>query len=107
MYIIKVISWCDTDFAKRYFIISLHAITISHHENGIWMCSGNIMWGGGHLEATSAITTIIPMLANADGNGTEMVENGRGGALLLRNKPTGKRWLGGLRFLTVPLMNKK
>lgn len=44
MHIIKVISWYDTDFAMRYFIISCHAITISHHENGIWMCSGIIMW---------------------------------------------------------------
>lgn len=59
------------------------------------------------LLAASAITTIIPLLANADGKGAEMVENGRAGALRLRNKPTGKRWLGGLRFLTVPRMNKK
>lgn len=29
------------------------------------------------------------------------------GALRLCYKPTGKRWFGGLRFLTVPLMNKK
>ena len=40
-------------------------------------------------------------------NGAEMVENGRGGALRLRYKPTRKRWFVGLRFLTVPLMNKK
>lgn len=71
------------------------------------MCSGNIMQGWMGLLAASAITTIIPMLANADGKGTEMVENGRGGALRLYYKPTGKRWFGGLRFLTVPLMNKK
>lgn len=107
MHIVKVISWYDTDFAKRYTIISWHAITISHHEIGFSMCSGNIMWDRGHLEAASANTTIIPMLANAGGKGVEMVENGRGGALRLRNKPTGKRWFGGLRFLTVPRMNKK
>ena len=44
MYIIKVVSWCDTDFAKRYTIISWLAITISHHEIGFSMSSGNIMW---------------------------------------------------------------
>ena len=44
MYIVKVISWHDTDFAKRYTIISWLAITISHHEIGFSMCSGNIMW---------------------------------------------------------------
>lgn len=44
MYIIKVISWCDADFAKRYTIISWLAITISHHEIGFMMSSGNIMW---------------------------------------------------------------
>lgn len=49
MHIVKVISWCDTDFAKRYTIISWLAITISHHENGIWMRSGNIMWHWRHL----------------------------------------------------------
>lgn len=67
MYIVKVIAWYDTDFAKRYTIISWHAITISHHEIGFSMCSGNIMWDRGHLESTSAITTIIPLLANAGG----------------------------------------
>ena len=44
MYIITVVSWCDTDFAKRYTIISWLAITISHHEIGFSMSSGNIMW---------------------------------------------------------------
>lgn len=107
MYIIKVVSWHDTDFAKRYTIISWLAITISHHEIGFSMCSGNIMWHWRHLSPTSAITTIISLLANAGGRGAEMVENGRVAALLLRNKPTGKRWFGHLRFLTVPLMNKK
>ena len=107
MYIVKVIAWYDTDFAKCYTIISWHAITISHHEIGFSMCSGFITWDVGHLGATSAITTIIPLLANAGGKGVEMVGNGRGGALRLCYKPTGKRWFGGLRFLTVPLMNKK
>lgn len=107
MYIIKVVSWHDTVFAKRYTIISWHAITISHHEIGFSMCSGNIMWDRVELLPVSAITTIISLLANAGGKRAEMVENGRGGALRLRNKPTGKRWFGGLRFLTVPLMNKK
>ena len=107
MHIVKVISWYDTDFAKRYFIISCHAITISHHENGIWMCSGNIIWYRGHLSPTSAITTIISLLANAAGKGVDVVGNGRRGALRLYYKPTGKRWFGGLRFLTVPRMNKK
>lgn len=106
MYIVKVIAWYDTDFAKRYTIISWLAITISHHENGIWMCSGNFMWDRGHLEPTSAITTIIPLLANAGGNGVEVVGNGRGGALRLCYKPTRKRCFGSLRFLTVPRMNK-
>ena len=78
MHIVKVISWCDTDFAKRYTIISWLAITISYHEIGFSMCSGNIIWDGGHLEATSAITTIIPMLANTGGKGVEVVGNGRG-----------------------------
>lgn len=49
MYIVKVIAWYDTDFAKRYTIISCHAITISHHETGFSMCSGLVWWGGGHL----------------------------------------------------------
>lgn len=80
IHIVKVIAWYDTDFAKRYTIISWHAITISHHEIGFSMCSGNIMWDGGHLEATSAITTIIPLLANAGGKGVDVVGNGRGGA---------------------------
>lgn len=106
MYIVKVIAWYDTDFAKCYTIISWLAITISHHENGIWMCSGIIMWDGGRLEPTSAITTIIPLLANAGGKGVDVVENGRGGALRLCYKPTRKRRFGCLRFLTVPRMNK-
>lgn len=91
MHIVKVISWYDTDFAKRYFIISCHAITFSHHENGIWMCSENIMWDREHLDATSAITTIIPLLANAGGKGVDVVGNGRVGALPLCYKPTRKR----------------
>lgn len=91
MYIVKVIAWYDTDFAKRYTIISWLAITISHHEIGFSMCSGNFMWDRGHLEATSAITTIIPMLVNAGGNGVDVVGNGRGGALRLCSKPTRKR----------------
>lgn len=49
MYIVKVIAWYDTDFAKRYTIISCHAIIISHHEIGFSMCSGNIMWHWRHL----------------------------------------------------------
>lgn len=106
MYIIKVVSWCDTDFAKHYTIISWLAITNSYPENGIWMCSGIIMWDRRGLMAASVVTTIIPMLANAASRGVEMVGNGRGGGLRLRNKPTGKRWFGGLRFLTVPRMNK-
>ena len=107
MHIVKVISWHDTDFAKRYTIISWLAITISHHEIGFSMCSGNIMWDRVGLLSTSAITTIIPLLANAGGKGVGMVENGCGGALRLCYTPTGKRCFGGLRFLTVPLMNKK
>ena len=91
MYIVKVIAWYDTDFAKRYTIISWLAITISHHENGIWMCSENIMWDRGHLEATSAITTIIPMLVNAGGKGVDVVGNRREGALRLCYKSTRKR----------------
>ncbi len=43
MYIVKVISRCDTHFAKRYTIISCHAITISCHEIGFSMSSGIIM----------------------------------------------------------------
>ena len=79
MYIVKVISWCDTDFAKRYTIISCHAITISHHEIGFSMCSGNIMWDRVELLPVSAITTIISLLANAGGKRVEMVGNGRAG----------------------------
>ena len=77
MHIVKVIAGYDTDFAKCYTIISWLAITISHHENGIWMCSGNFMWDRGHLEPTSAITTIIPLLANAGGKRVDVVGNGR------------------------------
>ena len=106
MYIVKVIAWYDTDFAKCYTIISWLAITISHHEIGFSMCSGIIMWDGGHLEPTSAITTIIPLLANAGGKGVDVVRNGRGGALRLCYKPTRKRCFGSLMFLTVPRMNK-
>lgn len=91
MHIVKVIAWYDTDFAKCYTIISWLAITISHHEIGFSMCSGNIMWDRGHLEPTSAITTIISLLANAGGNGVDVVGNGRGGALRLCSKPTRKR----------------
>ena len=91
MYIIKVISWCDTDFAKRYTIISCHAIIISHHEIGFSMSSGNIMWDRVGLLPTSAITTIIPLLANAGGKGGGVVGNGRGVALRLCYKPTRKR----------------
>ena len=42
IHIVKVIAWYDTDFAKRYTIISWLAITISHHEIGFSMCSGVI-----------------------------------------------------------------
>ena len=91
MYIVKVIAWYDTDFAKCYTIISWLAITISHHEIGFSMCSGNIMWDREHSDATSAITTIIPLLANAGGKGVDVVENGRGEALRLCYKPTRKR----------------
>lgn len=114
MYIIKVVSWHDTDFAKRYTIISWHAITISHHEIGFSMCSGVIRlcsglfaWGRVGVLPASAITTIISLLANAGGRGAVLVEKGRAGALRLCYKPTRKRCFGGLRFLTVPLMNKK
>ena len=75
MYIVKVIAWYDTDFAKRYTIISWLAITISHHEIGFSMCSGLVWWGWGHLDATSAITTIIPLLLNAGGKGGRVSEN--------------------------------
>ena len=91
MHIVKVIAGYDTDFAKRYTIISWLAITISHHEIGFSMYSGNIIWDGGHLDVTSAITTIIPMLVNAGGKGVDVVENGRRGALRLCYKPTRKR----------------
>lgn len=114
MYIVKVIAWYDTDFAKRYTIISWLAITISHHEIGFSMCSGVIRlcsglfaWERVEVSPTSAITIIILLLAIVRGKRVEMVGNGRGGGLRLCYKPTGKRWLGGLRFLTVPLMNKK
>ena len=91
MHIVKVISWYDTDFAKRYTIIFWLAITISHHEIWFSMCSGNIMWDRGHSDATSAITTIISLLANAGGKGVDVVGNGRGVALRLCYKPTRKR----------------
>ena len=114
IHIVKVIAWFDTDFAKRYTIISWLAITISHHEigfsmcsGGIWLCSGLFAWVSVWVLPTTAITTIIPLLVNAGGKGVEMVEIQRGGALRLCYKPTRKRWLGGLRFLTVPRMNKK
>ena len=88
MHIIKIISWYDTDFAKRYTIISWLAINISHHEigfsmcsGGIWLCSGLFAWGRVGVLPTSAITTIIPLLANAGGKGVDVVGNGRGGAL--------------------------
>ena len=86
IHIVKVIAWYDTDFAKRYIIISWHAITISHHEIGFSMCSGVIRlcsglfaWGRVGVLPTSAISTIIPLLANAGGKGVGMVENGRAG----------------------------
>lgn len=98
MYIVKVIAWYDTDFAKRYTIISWHAITFSHHEIGFSMCSGVIRlcsglfaWGRVWVLPTSAITTIIPLLANAGGKWLYVVVNGRGGALRLCYKPTRKR----------------
>ena len=91
MHIVKVIAWYDTDFAKRYTIISWHAITISHHEIGFSMCSGLFAWGRVGVLPTSAITTIIPLLANAGGKGVDVVGNGRGGALRLCYKPTRKR----------------
>ena len=91
MHIVKVIAWYDTDFAKRYTIISWLAITISHHEIGFSMCSGLYAWGMVWVLPTSAITTIIPLLANAGGKGVDVVGNGRGVALLLCYKPTRKR----------------
>lgn len=91
MYIVKVIAWYDTDFAKCYTIISWLAITISHHEIGFSMCSGNIIWGRVGVSPTSAFTIIIPLLANAGGNGVDVVGNGRRGALSLCYKPTRKR----------------
>ena len=98
MHIIKIISWYDTDFAKCYTIISWLAITISHYEigfsmcsGGIWLCSGLFAWGRVGVLPTSAITTIIPLLANAGGKGVDVVGNGRGGALRLCYKPTRKR----------------
>lgn len=98
MHIIKIISWYDTDFAKRYTIISWLAITISHHEIGfsmypglIRLCSGLFAWGRVGVSPTSAITTIIPLLVNAGGKGVDVVENGRGGALRLCYTPTRKR----------------
>lgn len=113
MYIVKVIAWYDTDFAKCNTIISWLAITISHHEIGFSMCSGVIRlcsglfaWGRVGVSPTSAISTIIPLLANAGGKGVDVVGNGRGVALRLCYKPTRKRCFGSLRFLTVPRMNK-
>ena len=98
IHIVKVIAWFDTDFAKRYTIISWLAITISHHEIGFSMCSGVIRlcsglfaWVSVWVSPTSAITTFIPLLANAGGKGVDVVGNGRGVALLLCYKPTGKR----------------
>lgn len=91
IHIVNVIAWYDTDFAKCYTIISWLAITISHHEIGFSICSGNIMWDREHSDATSAITIIISLLANAGGKGVDVVGNGRWVALLLRNKPTRKR----------------
>lgn len=98
MYIVKVIAWNDTDFANRYTIISWLAITISHHEIGFSMCSGVIRlcsglfaWVSVWVLPTSAITTIIPLLANAGGKGVDVVGNGRGGALPLCYKPARKR----------------
>ena len=81
MHIVKVIAWYDTDFAKCYTIISWLAITISHYEIGFSMCSGLFAWVSVWVSPTSAITTIIPLLANAGGKGVDVVGNGRGGAL--------------------------
>lgn len=76
MHIVKVIAWYDTDFAKRYTIISWLAITISHHEIGFSMCSGVIRlcsglfaWGRVGVSPTSAITTIISLLAMREEKG--------------------------------------
>ena len=98
MHIVKVIAWYDTDFAKCYTIISWLAINISHHEIGFSMCSGVIRlcsglfaWVSVWVSPTSAITTIISLLANVGGRGAVLVENGRGGALRLCYKPTRKR----------------
>lgn len=91
MHIVKVISWYDTDFAKRYTIISWLAINISHHEIGFSMCSGLFARDRVLVLPTSAITTIIPLLANAGGKGVDVVGNGRGVALRLCYKPTRKR----------------
>lgn len=91
MHIVKVIAWYDTDFAKRYTIISWLAITISHYEIGFSMCSGLYAWGMVWVLPTSAITTIIPLLVNAGGKGVDVVGNGRGGAVPLCYKPTRKR----------------
>ena len=91
MHIVKVIAWYDTDFAKRYTIISWLAINISHHEIGFSMCSGLFAWVSVWVSPTSAITTFIPLLANAGGKGVDVVGNGRGVALLLCYKPTRKR----------------
>lgn len=74
------------------------AITISHHEIGFSMCSGVIRLCSGLFALcrvgvlpTSAITTIISLLANAGGKGVDVVGNGRGGAVPLCYKPTRKR----------------
>lgn len=98
IHIVKVIAWFDTDFAKRYTIISWLAITISHHEigfsmcsGGIWLCSGLFAWVSVWVLPTTAITTIIPLLANVGGKGVDVVGNGRGGAVRLCYKPTRKR----------------
>lgn len=91
MHIVKVIAWYDTDFAKCYTIISWLAITISHYEIGFSKCSGLYAWGMVWVLPTSAITTIIPLLANAGGKGVDVVGNGRGGAVPLCYKPTRKR----------------
>lgn len=91
MYIVKVIAWYDTDFAKCYTIISWLAITISHYEIGFSMCSGLFAWDRVGPLPTSAITTIIPLLANVGGKGVDVVGNGRGVALRLCYKPTRKR----------------
>ena len=78
MHIVKVIAWYDTDFAKCYTIISWLAIPISHYEIGFSLCSGLYAWGMVGVSPTSAITTFIPLLANAGGKGLYVVGNGRG-----------------------------